>query len=262
MASRSDAPAGVAAAYDGLDADALAALTGARRVVLLDAVGSTMDVAHAQAEAGAPDGTLVVADRQTAGRGRGGRRWASQPGAGIWLTLVERPSDADALGVLSLRLGLAAAPVLDRFADEPVRLKWPNDLWLAGGKLAGVLVEARWQAGALAWVAIGVGVNVAAPEGEARACGLRGGTRRRDVLAALVPALRAAVARRGLLSEAELDAFAARDLARGRVASAPAPGVVVGIAADGALLVRTGDGVVAARSGSLTFDEPAVAGGS
>ena len=261
MGSRSDAAA-PAPAYDGLGPDALARLTGAVAVVAHDAVGSTMDVAHACAEAGAPAGTLVLADRQTAGRGRAGRRWASEPGAGIWLTLVERPAHADAVGVLSLRLGLAAAPVLDAFAAAPVRLKWPNELWTDGGKLAGVLVEARWQAAALAWIAIGVGVNVVAPAAEASARGLRGGTRRVDVLAALIPALRGAAALHRDLTSAELDAFAARDLARGRTIASPVAGVVDGIAADGALLVRTARGVVAARSGSLPCDAPAAAGGS
>ena len=69
--------------------------------------------ARAAAE-GAPAGTLVVADAQTAGRGRSGRTWTSERGAGVWLTLIERPRDVDALDVLSLRVGLALAPALDR----------------------------------------------------------------------------------------------------------------------------------------------------
>src|SRR6185436_16510341 len=100
---------------------------------------------------GAPAGTVVLADAQRGGRGRGGRRWASPPGVGVWLTLVERPADHAALEVLSLRLGLHAAAAVERFAARggggPVRLKWPNDLYVGEGKLAGVLVEVRWRDG-------------------------------------------------------------------------------------------------------------------
>src|SRR5690606_31208987 len=78
------------ARYDGVPAAALAARLGVPRCVALDVTGSALDVAHALGEAGAPAGTLVLADRQTAGRGRLGRRWESPAGTGIWLTLLER----------------------------------------------------------------------------------------------------------------------------------------------------------------------------
>src|SRR6266513_5287464 len=133
------------------------------RVALLESTTSTLDVAHRLAGDGAPAGTLVIANEQTAGRGRGGKTWQSYPGAGLWLTLIERPSDSSGLGVLSLRVGLAAAEALDRFASEPIRLKWPNDLYVDSRKLAGVLVEARWRESSVEWVAIGLGVNVKAP---------------------------------------------------------------------------------------------------
>jgi BirA family biotin operon repressor/biotin-[acetyl-CoA-carboxylase] ligase len=97
-------------------------------VELLESTTSTLDVAHRLAADSAPAGTLVIANEQTSGRGRGGKEWQSPPGAGLWLTLVERPVDTSGLGVLSLRVGLAAAEALDRFATEPIRLKWPNDL--------------------------------------------------------------------------------------------------------------------------------------
>ena len=71
-----------------------------------------------------------------------------------------------------MRVGLAAAEALDRFASEPIRLKWPNDLYVDQGKVAGVLVEARWREQAVEWVAIGLGVNVKAPEDIEAAAGL------------------------------------------------------------------------------------------
>src|SRR5512147_1788521 len=124
--------------YDGHDGDALARALDAPRVILFDSTASTMDEAHALAASGAPAGTVVLADRQTAGRGRGGNRWASESGQGIWMTVIERPNDPRALDVLSIRLGLRAARALDRYAGSPVRVKWPNDLYVADGKLAGI----------------------------------------------------------------------------------------------------------------------------
>ena len=133
------------ARLDGASAIELCATLGLPRVELLESTTSTLDVAHRLAGEGAPAGTLVIANEQTAGRGRGGKSWQSSPGAGLWITLIERPADTSGLGVLSLRIGLAAAEALDRFAPEPIRLKWPNDLYIDRAKLAGVLVEARWR---------------------------------------------------------------------------------------------------------------------
>ncbi len=245
------------ARYDGVDGEALAGALGLSRVVVFDEVGSTLDVAHALAAQGAAAGTLVLADAQSAGRGRQGRSWASEPGRGIWLTLVERPADARALEVLSLRLGLRAAPVLDAFCDQRVQLKWPNDLYVAGGKLAGILVEARWHADRLDWIAVGFGLNVQVPDGVVGAAALRPGTARVDVLRTLVPALRAAARQEGPLRDDELAAFAARDLARGRRCTEPVKGTVRGLDATGALLVDTATGTESVRAGSLVFAEDA-----
>jgi BirA family transcriptional regulator, biotin operon repressor / biotin---[acetyl-CoA-carboxylase] ligase len=240
-------------AYDGASESELAARLKLPRIDIYDSVGSTMDAAHAAAEAGAPAGTLIVADRQTAGRGRGGRRWASEAGAGLWLTLIERPSDPRALDVLSLRLGLHLARVLDAFTATPVEIKWPNDLYVGIKKLAGILTEARWQDERPAWVAIGFGLNVRAPAEVPNAAGLRPGTNRGDVLATIVPALRAAANERGALSDAELAEYNERDMARGQPCSEPAVGTVAGISASGELLVRCGTAVGAYRSGSLVM---------
>ena len=247
-----------AVTYDGWSERELAAELAVPRLALLQTTPSTMDVAHDLAAAGAPAGTLVLADCQSAGRGRAGKGWTSRPGAGIWATLVERPRDPSALDVLSLRLGLRAAPVLERWAADPVRLKWPNDLYVGTGKVAGVLVEARWRDGRVEWVAIGVGINVVAPREYPNAAGLEPGTGRVELLTELVPALRAAAFATGPLREAELAAFTARDMARGRRCSSPARGVVRGIDAQGSLLVEGDDGAVAAaRGGSLLFEEEA-----
>lgn len=214
-----------------------------------------MDVAHELGARGAPAGTLVLADAQSAGRGRQGRSWSSAPGAGIWLTIVERPSDATVIDVLSIRAGLSIAPALDAFVDAPLRLKWPNDLYAGGRKLGGILIEARWRGERLDWVAIGVGINVRAPRNEPRAAALLPRVSRLDVLGAIVPRLRAAVASRGALTPDERSAFEARDLAVGRRCLEPVAGRVAGIDERGALLVETAAGVVEARAGSLVFQE-------
>jgi BirA family biotin operon repressor/biotin-[acetyl-CoA-carboxylase] ligase len=224
------------------------------RLLAFDSIGSTLDAAHAVA-ADTPSGTLVLADEQTAGRGQHGRRWSSAPGAGVWLTLVERPTDARALEVLALRCGLFAAEVLDGLAGAPVGLKWPNDLYLAGRKLAGILIEVRWRGTAPEWVAIGFGLNVTPPALEG-ATGLAAGATRLGVLDRLVPALRRAAATSRHLSEAELARWRARDVAAGRQLETPARGRAAGISADGQLLIADAAGVVTAhRSGSLTFSE-------
>ena len=240
--------------YDGATEGELARRLDLPRVVLYDTVPSTMDVAHALADEGAPSGTLVLADAQTRGRGRGGKSWMSESGAGIWMTLVERPSDLAAIDVLSLRIGLRAAHVLDRFAGQRVQIKWPNDLMLAQGKMAGILVEARWREQRPEWVAIGVGVNLAPPAEVLGGASLGAGQGRTDVLEELLPAMRAAARVVGPLDEGDLEAFASRDWARGRRAILPHAGVVTGLSPDGALLIQTLDGTVACASGSLVLE--------
>lgn len=240
--------------FDGATHEELERELRLPRVELFEATTSTLDVAHRLATEGAAAGTLVIANEQTAGRGRGGKTWASAPGTGLWLTLIERPDDTSGLDVLSLRIGLAAARALDRFAAEPVRVKWPNDLYIEYGKLAGILVEARWRESSLEWVAIGLGINVLAPEGVPGSAWLDPGTARVDVLSELIPVVREAVRQSGPLSQAEMEEFAARDLARGRKCVTPALGRVAGITANGELLVTLADSVAAFRSGSLVLE--------
>jgi BirA family transcriptional regulator, biotin operon repressor / biotin---[acetyl-CoA-carboxylase] ligase len=240
------------ATYDGRDASTLAEFLELPRVLVFDQVGSTLDVAHTLGERGEPAGTLVLADAQTAGRGRMGRSWRSDPGAGIWLTLLERPASAESLGVLALRLALAVAPALEPFAGAATRLKWPNDVYVGDRKLAGVLVEARWRGPRLDWVAIGVGINVR-PPASFDGAGLAASAQRVDVLAAVVPRLRAAARAAGPLTDEELTCYASRDMALGRACTEPASGIVAGIRADGALLVDSTAGRVACHAGSLVL---------
>ena len=222
---------------------------------------STMDDAHAAAAAGAQAGTLIVADTQAQGRGRGGRVWESAERAGLWMTLLERPRDSAMLGVLALRVGMAVATALDPFVASPVRVKWPNDLFVGDGKLAGTLIEARWRESLVDWVAIGVGVNMRVPTGMPDAATVRRGVTRADLLRVMIPAMRAAAQRNGVLTDGEIAHWRERDLAVGRRITAPLSGEVMGIGADGALLVREvgASSSTVVRAGSLVFAD-AVAG--
>jgi BirA family transcriptional regulator, biotin operon repressor / biotin---[acetyl-CoA-carboxylase] ligase len=166
--------------------------------------------------------------------------------------MIERPEAIDGLEVLSLRVGLQLADALEHWATAPIQLKWPNDLFVAGGKLAGVLIEVRWRGERADWVAVGVGVNLTAPDESVQTAALTG-TDPVAVLEAMVPAIRAAAAWRGPLTAPELAAFSARDLTIGRGVQSPAEGTARGITADGAILIESASGLSAWRAGSLVL---------
>lgn len=124
-------------------------------------VDSTNDTARCLAEAGAAEGTVVVAEEQTVGRGRLGRTWLSRRGRDILLSLVLRPhvDPAQAPG-LNLVVGLAASQAIGGVAGIPTDLKWPNDVLTSGGKCCGVLTEMNADPGKIHFVIVGVGINV------------------------------------------------------------------------------------------------------
>lgn len=129
-------------------------------IVALDTVASTMEEARCLAKGGTPDRTVVRARAQTGGRGRMGRPWASPPG-NLYMTAVLRPDVPTARAAeLSLTAAVAMADAVAAFAG-PVRLKWPNDVMLDGGKVSGVLLEAIAAGAALSAVLVGIGINVA-----------------------------------------------------------------------------------------------------
>ena len=157
-----------------------------RPVRAFAAAGSTMDVAHAWAAGGAPEGALVVAARQEQGRGRLGRTWLS-PEGGLYCSLILRPQrPAAEVPQLSLVAGLAAAEAVRDAAGVYPSIRWPNDLLVRNRKLAGILTEARGGA-----VVVGLGINIAAdpaqlPDGATSlAAESAGHVSREDVLARL-----------------------------------------------------------------------------
>lgn len=131
-------------------------------VEVLPEIDSSNSELMRRCRAGQTDPILMVAERQTAGRGRLGRQWHSPPGSSLTFSLGLQLSPAD-WGGLSLAVGTSLADSLARATGADIRLKWPNDLWLAQGKLAGILVETA-SAGNARYVVVGVGINIRQPE--------------------------------------------------------------------------------------------------
>ncbi len=245
---------------DDIPANLLARRWGVPQCGVFRTLSSSLDAIHDVAAQGAPAGTVVVVEEQTAGRGRDGRTWRS-PAGGVWLGMLLRPP-IPVLGAVSLRVGLVLADVVDDLIGRGggasrTRLKWPNDVLIDDRKVAGILCEGRWQGEALQWLGLGVGVNVAneiPAELADRAIALREllpDVRRIDVLDRLVPPLIRLTAHSAQLTEFECTAFARRDWLRGRQLRAPLSGRAAGVRPDGALLVDTGAGTTMVREGHV-----------
>lgn len=170
---------------------------GIRRLIRLKETASTQLVARALAETGAPDGTLVWALSQSAGKGRMGRRWRSAPG-GLYVSWLIRPAFPPArLAEFSLACGAAAAAALRDAAGVETAVKPPNDVLARGAdgkfrKLCGILCEASGDSARLHWLVVGVGVNVDNAPPLKRATSLKTLTGRRT---GLEPVLRALLRR-------------------------------------------------------------------
>jgi BirA family transcriptional regulator, biotin operon repressor / biotin---[acetyl-CoA-carboxylase] ligase len=260
--------------WEGRTREEWAAWLGIPDLELHSELPSTNDRARELARQGAPPWTAVEASGQTAGRGRGGKTWVSPGGAGLWISVLVPGAPGDAPGALPLLVGLAGARALEAVApgrpegDGPsgVQLKWPNDLFMSGRKVGGILCETAGS-GDPALVVAGIGINLQRPAGEAPP-GLEGAGFLEDFGA--VPGrpelARALIREMRLLLDPmppglgphALDDWRRRDhLAGRRVWCEAGPGgVAAGIAPDGALLVRTDEGdVVAVRAGSVRVHE-------
>jgi BirA family biotin operon repressor/biotin-[acetyl-CoA-carboxylase] ligase len=144
--------------------DVLHGLSGLRfghPVYLFQQIGSTNDHAKQLAEGGAPEGLLIVAEEQTAGRGRNGRHWLTPPGAALAFSLILRPPlSAARLSRLTMLAGVAACEAIEQLTGAPAGLKWPNDVLLSGKKVAGILVEGALSGDALDYAVLGLGLNL------------------------------------------------------------------------------------------------------
>lgn len=135
------------------------------RADLVDVCSSTNDLLMVEPWQPGMPSQLLIASRQTAGRGRRGRPWASSDGASLTFSLRHAFALAPAaLAGLSLALGCALAEALEREGGPVLQLKWPNDLWYDGGKLGGVLIELSSPRASSSLVVAGVGINLMAPE--------------------------------------------------------------------------------------------------
>jgi BirA family biotin operon repressor/biotin-[acetyl-CoA-carboxylase] ligase len=209
-------------------------------------IGSTNERAREIAAAGAPTGTLVTAEEQTAGRGRQGRPWSTPAGSALaWSIVLRRAIEMPS--TLPLQIGVGVCEAVESFGVEGVQMKWPNDIWIGGRKCAGILVEARPQDG---WAVAGVGVNLAIPDdgfpeelrGRATSVG-NGATFR-----LATEALNEHVGRRlEAPVEETLAEFSRRDGLRGRtVRWEDGEGTAAGIDRQGNLLVESSAGCLAA----------------
>ena len=152
----------LAEALDLFDAPALAQKIAPELCVeVLDQCPSTNSVLAQRAAAGAPHGTVLVCEHQSAGRGRRGNSWISEVGGSLAFSILWRFSrGAGALGGLSLAVAVGAAKALERLGTEGVEVKWPNDLYCAGRKLGGILIESSGDILGPSTVIVGVGINV------------------------------------------------------------------------------------------------------
>jgi BirA family transcriptional regulator, biotin operon repressor / biotin---[acetyl-CoA-carboxylase] ligase len=236
-------------------------LWNAGDVLFFDATASTNDVASELAAAGAPDFTVVVAERQTRGRGRGGSSWGDVAGKSLLFSVLVRTENAGtAPGCAPIRAGMAVAGAI-----AAARVKWPNDVVIPGhGKVAGILCEGVFGSHVIA----GIGLNVLQsredfPEDlRAHACSVRSATGTaadRGVLLTNILRLLRDFARRitSPLNAPELEAFEQLDVLRGREVICDAgvgesiAGVARGVAEDGALLIATADTIRPIYNGAV-----------
>lgn len=221
------------------------------RLFVRETVESTNDEIRMLAQAGAPDGVIVVAERQTAGRGRRGAAWFSPVGESLAFSILVKPQEPKALWPrLALAAGLAVAEAVEAFGIE-AGIKWPNDVWIHGKKAAGILVEAGAD---FAIVGIGLNVNSTAFPAEvadiATSMRIEGGCEvsRAEVLGEIIRRF----AKRRLQIGQEFDelisAVSVRCVLTGKrvsltTASGPRVGIVTGIAPGGELLLKTEQGI-------------------
>ncbi len=212
-------------------------------------IDSTNARAHELATHGAPHGTLVTAASQSAGRGRQGRTWTAPADRALLCSIVIREPPR----LLPLAAGVAVAEVVAEVAGADAQLKWPNDVLVAGRKVAGILVEGRPQE---RWAVVGVGLNVAlGPEDFPPELRDRAGTLGLEP-GAVEPTLEALLRslERWISAGAEpvLEAVRARDALLGReVRWARGHGTGAGIDGDGRLVVRTESGQVELDAGEV-----------
>ena len=261
-------------ALDLFEMDALAA--GLRKaspelcVEVLDECASTNAVLAERAAAGAPHGTVLACEHQSAGRGRRGHSWAFVVGGSVAFSLLWRfPRGAAALGGLSLAVAVGAAKALERLGTRGVAVKWPNDLYCGGRKLGGILIESSGEGLGPSPVIVGVGINVrlgaqALERIEGPATDIASHSEavpsRTTILVAALESIAGVLARFssegfGPFREEWLQrhAWNGRRVALSQAGRRVAEGKVVGVAEDGALMLASAGGIERYHSGELSL---------
>ena len=228
----------------------------AREILTFEETASTNDIAARLGREGHAGGLLVFAERQTAGRGRFGRRWDSAPHAGLWCSLLLRPAFATPLWVrLTTWAGVCVAAAIERATGLSTQVKWPNDVLIAGKKIAGILTECSSDATGAMFAVVGIGVNVnhetMPAEIADRAASLRQLTGRKLDRSALAAAIVAELAARLPDVDAHFDRILAEAARRSTVlgkwirletATTFSEGCAESLDADGNLRLRLADG--------------------
>jgi BirA family biotin operon repressor/biotin-[acetyl-CoA-carboxylase] ligase len=259
---------------DLIETDVLAArlkeVSPELRLEVLDDCPSTNTLLAERAAAGAPHGAVLICEHQSAGRGRRGNPWVSRIGGSLAFSMLWRfAQGAGALGGLSLAVAVGAARALGRLGIRGVEVKWPNDLYLKGRKLGGILIELSGDARGSSAAVVGVGINVRLDRptrgrigSPAADIASQGGTAlsRTALLGALLPSLAESLAQfscEGFAPFREewlrLHAWRGRRVALSTADRRVAEGKIVGIAEDGALLLASAKGVERYHSGELSL---------
>jgi BirA family biotin operon repressor/biotin-[acetyl-CoA-carboxylase] ligase len=263
------------AAPDRLIADDLAAMLDgislAREVLVFESTPSTNDLAARMGREGAAEGVVIFAESQTAGRGRLGRRWESDARMGLWFSLLLRPDFSSALWTrLTTWAAVAVAEAVEAVTGCKAGIKWPNDIYIGGKKVTGILIESHFGKSREGFAVVGIGVNVNheqfPPEIAERAGSLRLACghpldrqqlattllRRLDVLHPLLKndfaELVARAEKRSILHGQRIEIRAGETVLAGRVER---------LDADGGIVLRTdGGGEVSVCSGEVTVFVP------
>ena len=242
-----------------------------REIIVYEETSSTNDVALRLGREGHSGGVVIFAERQTAGRGRFGRRWDSADHLGLWLSWLLRPALPIAKWPqLTTWAGVGAARGVERFANAPARLKWPNDLQIHGRKIAGILIESAVDSAGRPFAVAGIGINVNQTELPAELRNIATSARLAAGYAIDRPALAAAVLFElqklwdalcsdflQIVAEASARSVLLGHWVRLHSGNEVIEGVAEALDASGQLMLRTGDGILRTMTaGEVTSHAP------
>lgn len=262
---------GLLAHWEGEPVQVWERLWGVPRLEVYRTISSTNDRVRELAEEGAPSFTAVLAEEQSAGRGRSGRSWHAPRESSLLVSFLLPSPDENARALTPLVVGIVVARAVEDVGVGPATLKWPNDVWLVGRKVAGILCEAGWGAGfdPSRQVVAGIGINVRQREEDfppvlrdgAISLEMAGQTsvRRAELAGRLVTRTRELFSPAPSRLEGELAGeIRSRDALRGRpvVLENGVRGRAAGVAPDGALVVETVAGPRRVTAGSVRVTDP------